>query len=491
MHEIGQGSVPTGDSDVETFTTLRLAEPAERVKITLDERMLSIQGKRQATFEVRINAIHTMKHYSTNLAPAWMLILGFAMLWIGYRLMVPPLYRLAFIGAGSAMILARFITKQPTLAMQTTSGDNFVVHGNERTLNRLSFMFHHLANGKSMLEARQLLAAIQTGNSPDWSTSDVLPAPELPVVIHTPKPVERFLATSEEGEESTDWDLDDIVPEWTPTHEPEHGTSVMMPHLIPTYFAAQTTATANNYPEDHSPTPVNRPVLVPFSPPPMHQGEPTERGAQVFFPSFMNRDEAHIPGMTPPSEEVVREEPLLDEQQVLDAEDVLDAELVESVGESEAPTVHRESLLTPRPQRTIEDTMFEPRRARSLRPNASRTEAWANTLRSRSEGIINRLRPAQRPRPFATSETSGALREQAESSRPEPAAVISNLSEANGGVLDADETARLKARTEQILAAASTIQDEQAADLDSLSFSDLQPSRGEDETVDVPRLDED
>jgi hypothetical protein len=49
----------------------------------------------------------------------------------------------------------------------------------------------------------------------------------------------------------------------------------------------------------------------------------------------------------------------------------------------------------------------------------------------------------------------------------------------------------LKARTEQILAAASTIQDEQAADLDSLSFSDLQPSRGEDETVDVPRLDED
>ena len=68
---------------------------------------------------------------------------------------------------------------------------------------------------------------------------------------------------------------------------------------------------------------------------------------------------------------------------------------------------------------------------------------------------------------------------------------MSNLSEANGGVLDADETARLKARTEQILAAASTIQDEQAADLDSLSFSDLQPSRGEDETVDVPRLDED
>lgn len=68
---------------------------------------------------------------------------------------------------------------------------------------------------------------------------------------------------------------------------------------------------------------------------------------------------------------------------------------------------------------------------------------------------------------------------------------MSNLSEANGGVLDAEETARLRARSEQILAAASTIQSEQEPDLDALSFSDLQPSRGEEETVNVPRLDED
>ncbi len=485
MHEIGQGSVPTGDSDVETFTSLRLAEPAERVKITLDERMLSIQGKRQATFEVRINAIHTMKHYSTNLAPAWMLILGFAMLWIGYRLMVPPLYRLAFMGAGSAMVLARFITKQPTLAMQTTSGDNFVVHGNERILNRLSFMFHHLANGKSLSEVRRMLAAIETESTSDWSAAHVLPAPELPVAIHTPKPVDMFLASNDEDTEPTEWDLDDIVPEWTPTQEPEPVISSMMPHLIPGYIATQTTMTANTYPDDHSPTPVNRPVLVPFSTPPMHQGEPSDHSAQVFFPSFLNRDQAHGRGLMPASVEDSPDVPLLDELQVLDAE------MLDSPVEPTHPEVQRESLLAPRPQRTIEDTMFEPRRARSLRPNASRREAWANTLRSRSEGIINRLRPAQRPRPFATTETSGALREQAEASRPEPSAVMANLSEANGGVLDAEETARLKARTEEILAAANTIQSEREPDLDTLSFSDLQPSRGEEETVNVPRLDED
>ena len=42
MREIGQGTVPTSETDKETFLSLRLAEPSERVKITLDERMLSI-----------------------------------------------------------------------------------------------------------------------------------------------------------------------------------------------------------------------------------------------------------------------------------------------------------------------------------------------------------------------------------------------------------------------------------------------------------------
>ena len=45
--------------DKETFQSLRLAEPSERVKITLDERMLSIEGKRNATVDMRLNAIAT------------------------------------------------------------------------------------------------------------------------------------------------------------------------------------------------------------------------------------------------------------------------------------------------------------------------------------------------------------------------------------------------------------------------------------------------
>ena len=69
MREIGQETVPTSETDKEFFLSLRLAEPSERVKITLDERMLSIEGKRNATIDMRLHAISTMKHHSTNLVP--------------------------------------------------------------------------------------------------------------------------------------------------------------------------------------------------------------------------------------------------------------------------------------------------------------------------------------------------------------------------------------------------------------------------------------
>ena len=158
MREIGQGTVPTSETEQEIFLSLRLAEPSERVKITLDERMLSIEGKRNATVDMRLQAITTMRHHSSNLVPPWLVVLGLALVWIGYRLVVPPTYRLGFIGAGSALIVGRFLTRKPTLSIHTSSGDSHVLFGNERDLNRLSFMFHHLANNNSMAEVRGVVA---------------------------------------------------------------------------------------------------------------------------------------------------------------------------------------------------------------------------------------------------------------------------------------------------------------------------------------------
>ena len=144
MRDIGQETVPTSEADKEIFLGLRLAEPSERVKITLDERMLSIEGKKNATVDMRLQAISTMKHHSTNLIPVWLVILGLALMWIGYRIMVPPTYRFTSMGVGGAIVLARLLTKKPTLTIHASSGDSHVLYGNERLLNRLSFMFQHL-----------------------------------------------------------------------------------------------------------------------------------------------------------------------------------------------------------------------------------------------------------------------------------------------------------------------------------------------------------
>ena len=152
MYEIGQETVPTGETDREVFLSLRLAEPSERVRVTLDDCMLSIEGKRNATVDMRLHAIATMKHHSSNLVPAWLIFLGLALVWIGYRVMFPPLYRLVFIASGSALVIARVLTKKPTLTIQTTSGDTHVLFGNERALNRLSFMYHLLVNNNSMAD---------------------------------------------------------------------------------------------------------------------------------------------------------------------------------------------------------------------------------------------------------------------------------------------------------------------------------------------------
>ena len=66
------------------------------------------------------------------------------------------------------LVAARFLTKKPTLTVQTSSGDTHVLYGSERALNRLSFMFNHLANNKSMAEVRAKLQAIETELDGGW-----------------------------------------------------------------------------------------------------------------------------------------------------------------------------------------------------------------------------------------------------------------------------------------------------------------------------------
>ena len=482
MREIGQGTVPTVDSDHETFASLRLAEPSERVNITLDERMLSIQGKRHATIEVRLSAIHTMKLHSTHLAPPWVVILGMTMVWIGYRLMVPPLYRLAFMGGGALMVLARFFTNQPTLTVQTSSGDTHVLYGNERRLNRLSFMFHQLANNKSLAEVRLLLEAIENESSRSWNHEEILPAPDLPVVVHTPHAVDHFLTASGVDIEAGAHD-EGMTPEWMPTEEPEPAPPSQFTAFIPAYVSNQTTSAAQQYPADHRPAPVEHPVLMPS--PPMHQ----TTGNRPFLPSFFGAHQAHIPSMMPaPTEETEVAEPL-----ILDAELVEEATMEEtevSVEET-TPTPERETLLEPRRTPTLADTSFVPRRIRQLHPKPHRnrgvlslgcaTNQW-NCLGSPLDlhDPTRMLRP--RPQVRCANRRKTTLHPSGMSWRrfPKNTAVPCRPRKRLVSRLDVNNFLRLRDLGEQ-----------DAQHLETLSFSDLQSSKEPSEVDSMPRLDED
>lgn len=493
MREIGQGTVPTSEAEQEIFLSLRLAEPSERVKITLDERMLSIEGKRNATVDMRLQAITTMRHHSTNLVPGWLVVLGLALVWIGYRLMVPPTYRLAFIGAGSALIVGRFLTRKPTLSIHTSSGDSHVLYGYERDLNRLSFMFHHLANNKSMAEVRAKLKAIEAEGGASWRETQAPPAPILPNPLQAPQALERFLA-ADEGIEPVEQHRE-VEPEWIPTLEPEPPQPQPVVGYISSFQPVHGAVQPATYPPDHRPAPVNNPVLIPHPTPPMYQGI-QQHGTGSFLPSFFSQDGAHIPGQQPTEELDTFEDELVLDAEMLD--DLLDE------GNEEQDDVHIEqqpvpapveqtpTLLKPKTPASIHESRFRPRRTESLRPRARRGGTVFSRIRDTSNSMLERASQIVRPSPYATSETAGALREQAEASTPpnHTPHVMNSLSSDQGGVMAPEEAARLKEREAQLLAAANEISQSEAGRLASLSFSDLRSSTVEDESVHVPRLDD-
>lgn len=490
MRDIGQATVPTSETDREIFLSLRLAEPSERVKITLDERMLCIEGKRNATVDMRLHAITTMRHHSTNLVPGWLVVFGFTLLWIGYRLVVPPTYRLMLIGIGSCLIAGRFLTRKPTLSIHTSSGDSHVLFGYERDLNRLSFMFNHLANNNSMAEVRAKLEAIEAEGGV-WRQEESPATPVLPNPLDVPLALERFLAT-DEGVEPTPLHRE-VEPEWIPTLEPEPTQPQTVVGFIPSFQPVHGTVQPAAYPPDHRPAPVNNPVLVPHPTPPMYQGI-QQNGPGTFLPSFISQDGVHVPGQHQEEDQETTEEELVLDAEMLNlldqVDDALHAEEVE-VLPVPTPVEQAPTLLKRKPRATIDRTPFRPRRTEALRPRPQRRENVFSRIRDTSTSVLERASQLVRPSPYATSETSGALREQAEASTPpnRNQHVMDSLSTDEGGVMAPEEAARLREREARLLEAANEISQSEAGRLELMSFSDLRSS-AEDENVHVPRLDD-
>ena len=99
-----------------------------------------------------------------------------------------------------------------------------------------------------------------------------------------------------------------------------------------------------------------------------------------------------------------------------------------------APQPQRETLLKPKTRKSIEDSSFKPRRTEALHPRRGRRSGFISRIRETSSDILERTSNIGRPRPFSTSDTSGALREQAaEAAAQTTPEVHRSLSQERGG----------------------------------------------------------
>ncbi|MBQ70115.1 MAG: hypothetical protein CMA65_01315 [Euryarchaeota archaeon] len=499
MHEIGQNSVPTSEGDTEMFASLRLAEPSERVKITLDERMLAIKGRRGSDINLRVGAIDSVQHHSSNLVPNWLLMMGFVSIYVGWRLLVIPLHKWSFMLLGAAAIFARFFTRQPTVTIQTAANDTHVLYGNEHVLTHLTFMVNKLLKGRSLAHARIAWNAVdQTAGIYE---DGIIPAPQLPVVINTPTPINMFLASL--GEEIEEEDLvaeEDTEPEWMPTHAPQPTGPSILPSFLTTYHSEQAMAHANTYPPDHRPAPVYLPILEPHSSPPMHQNlnsdhEPTPV-PQQFLPSFVGATEVHIPQRE--TEPVTEEEGIVLDADLMDEFEELEIEVAQYIPE---PTQQQsqyiglrrnEPVLQPRKARDPESAPLRPRqRQHPHQTTSQQPRGLFAHIRKIAREFLSSAKGPSRPSPYGTSSTSSAMREHAQNAQEQQTGeILRSLSTENGGAFDPAEMERIQGRVGTMLATVDELDAElQPSNLDDISFADLMPSAHE-ETTKVRRLDD-
>ena len=241
---------------------------------------------------------------------------------------------------------------------------------------------------------------------------------------------------------------------------------------------------------------MNNPVLIPHPTLPMYQGI-HQHGTGSFLPSFFSQDGAHIPGQQSPEEPQTTEDDLVLDAEMLDGlldeveEELEDIQVAPQATAS--PVEQTPTLLRRKTPTTIEQSPFRPRRTETLRPKARRGGTVFSRIRDTSSSVLERASNMVRASPYATTQTSGALREQAEASTPPNRTqhVMNSLSSEEGGVMPPEEVSRLSERGAQMLATANELSQSEEGRLASMSFSDLRSSTVEDESVQLPRLDDD
>ena len=135
------------------FRSLSLGGVKGKVRATLTDQQISFESKTGHALDLRLDAIRRVHHHHTTLIPGWLAAVGAILVWIGWRGVAGRMQAL-FASVGIVLMASHFITRKPTITIDTKANDCHTVFGADLTMIRLSSMIQNMQNGMSLEDAK-------------------------------------------------------------------------------------------------------------------------------------------------------------------------------------------------------------------------------------------------------------------------------------------------------------------------------------------------
>jgi len=481
------------------FRSLSLGGVRGKVRATLTENQVSFESRNGQTLDIRLNAIKRVHHHATNLVPGWLAVVGLIFIWVAWRGVTGKLQ--ALLGAaGAVLATSHYITKQPTLIIDTNADDCHVVYGPDLTIMRLCALIQGLQNGLTLEDAKSSVDnMVSDSDYPRTINNEDLASTPEPVKLFPSAVINHFIDSMEKDEEILDAEvispatvIEDLdIPIWEDEEPLEPQISEgLLARSKSNLFTQRNQIMQNGwqqqqnqpvYNQVHRPVPNGVPsyeMLQQQNPvhgytqqiPPQPTPVPTE-----FLPSFVGANGAHIPNSGPEMFSSP-DRPLQHPEEVEETPSLVASARRETPFVAEVVTEEVESPRDRYPQMTklvakpkTSRLKFKKTTARRLRGRSVIAELVSPTL-GRASRISRKFFKGR-------SRTADSLRLQSENNRQSQVAEsIQSLSKRNGGKVS-DES------LEQMLSHINPI---------PTSFKDLVSSdiRRSEDVESIPRIDE-
>lgn len=136
------------------FRSLSLGGVRGKVRATLSENQVSFESKNGHALDIRLDAIQRVHHHHTTLVPGWLAVVGLIFMWVAWR-GVTGKFQAVLGAAGIVMATSHYLTRRPTLTIDTKAKDCHTVFGPDLSMMRLCALIQRIQNGMNLEDAKQ------------------------------------------------------------------------------------------------------------------------------------------------------------------------------------------------------------------------------------------------------------------------------------------------------------------------------------------------